>query len=311
MNRIDRLLGLIIYLQSRRFATAADMADHFGLSIRTIYRDLKALGEVGVPILGEAGVGYSLMKGYSLPPVNFTKAEALALSTGGLLLQRHATSDFRKHMDTALEKIRAILPASNRAEIDRIENSMASVAEAIVPKQADLSLIQLALGAQQLLRFRYQGYGKTEAEVREVEPRGLLYYLGRWHLIAWCRLRDDYRDFRTDRMRDLEVLAQRFTSDREFDLAAYVREHMPAPALRVRARFEAEALDRARREWWMGLTEDRAEGCELTLSTPDLDSVASWLLSFGTSVTVLEPPRLRSMLAERAAAAAAHHRRTP
>lgn len=313
MNRIERLQGLILYLQSRRYATAADMADHFGLSVRTIYRDLKALGEVGVPILAESGVGYSLMKGYSLPPVNFTKAEAFALVTGGLLLQRHAAPDFRRHMETALQKIKAALPAADRAETDRIESSMASIAEAVIPEQADLSLIQRALGTRRVLRFLYQGYGKTEAEPREVEPRGLLYYLGRWHLIAWCLLRGGIRDFRTDRMRGLEILAQGFTPTEEFDPAAYVRAHMPAPDLPVRVRFETEALDRARREWWMGLLEERpeADGGELTLRTPDLETIASWLLSFGASATVLDPPLLRRMLAERAEAAAAHHRRAP
>jgi predicted DNA-binding transcriptional regulator YafY len=190
---------------------------------------------------------------------------------------------------------------------------MASIAEAVIPEQADLSLIQRALGTRRVLRFLYQGYGKTEAEPREVEPRGLLYYLGRWHLIAWCLLRGGIRDFRTDRMRGLEILAQGFTPTEEFDPAAYVRAHMPAPNLPVRVRFETEALDRARREWWMGLLEERpeADGGELTLRTPDLETIASWLLSFGASATVLDPPLLRRMLAERAEAAAAHHRRAP
>lgn len=311
MNRIERLQGLILFLQSRRYATAADMADHFGLSIRTIYRDLKALGEVGVPILAEAGVGYSLMKGYSLPPVNFTNTEAFALTTGGLLLQRHTGPEFSRYMETALQKVKAILSSADRADIDRIESSMASIAKTMIPEQADLSLIQRALGKRRVLRFLYQGYGRTEAEEREVEPRGLLYYLGRWHLIAWCRLREDIRDFRTDRMRDTEMLAQGFATDGEFDPAAYVRQHMPAPNQRVRVRFEADALDRARREWWMGLLEEQAETDSgvLTLNTPDLDTIEAWLLSFGTSATVLDPPLLRTRLAERAEKTAAHHRR--
>jgi len=308
MNRIERLQGLILYLQARRFATATDMAEHFGLSIRTIYRDLRALGEVGVPILAEAGVGYSLMKGYSLPPVNFTKAEASALVTAGLLLKRHADGSFHRHMATALQKVRAVLPADRQAEIGRIEASMASIAETAVPEQADLSLVQRALAARRVLRFDYQALGSGAAMRREVEPRGLLYYLGRWHLIAWCRLRQDYRDFRTDRMREVELLTDRFVPAEEFDPAAYIRAHMPAPELRVRARFEADGLDRARREWWMGTTEER--NGELTLLATDLDAIASWLLSFGPSVTVLDPPQLRSILAEKAEAAARHHRRT-
>ena len=310
MNRIDRLLGLILFLQSRRYATAADMAGHFGLSVRTIYRDIRALGEAGVPILAEAGVGYSLLKGYHLPPVNFTEEEAGALVTGGLLFRRHSGEALSGHMGAALQKILAVLPAARKSEIRRLRRGMASIAETAIPEQADLALLQRALGSRRVLRFEYQGYGKTAAERREVEPRGLLFYLGRWHLIAWCRLRRDFRDFRTDRMREVEMPGEVFAPGEEFDPAAYVREHMPTPELRARVRFDAGELDRAKREWWMGVVgeEPEAGGAVLTLAAVELGSLAAWLLSFGASATVVEPPRLRGLLVERADAAAAHHR---
>jgi len=362
MNRTDRLLGLILYLQSRRYATAADMAAHFGLSLRTIYRDMKALAEAGVPVLAEAGVGYSLMRGYLLPPVNFTEDEAMALTTGAMLLERAAAPTLSAHMESALQKVRTVLPPARREDLLRLGRAMgetalppssASPSEAAI--ETDLALVQKALARRQPLRFDYRGHGKSHATPREVEPLGLLRYLGHWHLIAWCRLRGALRDFRTDRMQHTMMLDEHFAPREAFDLAAYVREHMPRPELRATVRFHPDAVDRVWREWWMGVVDapgahpnsaqDSAQDSTrndgsgrdaapasvaengsaahtshnghppssaiLILATVNWDHLAHWLLSFGPLATVLDPPHLRTLLAERAEATARHHRREP
>ncbi|UJX42127.1 YafY family transcriptional regulator [Desulfovibrio sp. JY] len=316
MRRLDRLLSLILFLQSRRFATAASMAEHFGLSQRTIYRDMKALAEAGVPVLAEAGVGFSLMRGYLLPPVNFSEEEAFALATGGMLLERTAASSLSTHVSSALQKIRAVLPPVRREELANLMRGMGSTAATPPPAwQPDLALIQKALVRCRPLRLRYQGHGKTDAEERVVEPMGLLYYLGRWHLIAWCRVRQGLRDFRIDRMHEAEMLGERFVPRSNFDPAAYVRENMPRPLLRARVRFHPEAVDRARREWWLGVDEDRLQAQDgdtvLNLSTVGWDHLASWLLTFGPMATVVEPAALRERVAALAEAAARHHRNEP
>ena len=141
MNRIDRLLALILYLQSRRTCTAEAMAEHFGLSVRTIYRDIAALGEVGVPILAEAGIGYSLMKGYLLPPVNFSEQEAYALSTGVMLAQRMTTHSYNEKMQSALDKIKAVLPNEAKHRLELLAKGMATP-QTEHPQQADLSVLQ-------------------------------------------------------------------------------------------------------------------------------------------------------------------------
>ena len=153
MNRVDRLLTLILYLQSRRVVTAEELARHFELSIRTVYRDLAALGEAGVPIVAEAGVGYALLKGYHLPPVNFTAEEANALVTGGLLLGQFADGSLKAQMGSALKKVRAILPRDHQDRVDRLERSMATTANVKAPVQAELSLLQQALARQRVLQF--------------------------------------------------------------------------------------------------------------------------------------------------------------
>ncbi|HSI11296.1 MAG TPA: HTH domain-containing protein, partial [Chthoniobacter sp.] len=124
MNRTDRLVALVMYLQSRRVCTAAQMAEHFEITERTVYRDLAALGEAGVPILGEAGVGYTLMRGYHLPPVMFSPDEALALVTGGLLAERMTDDTTRSAIRSALGKVNVVLPADLQRRVHRLRESM-------------------------------------------------------------------------------------------------------------------------------------------------------------------------------------------
>jgi predicted DNA-binding transcriptional regulator YafY len=313
MNRVDRLLALILVLQSRRIVTAEELSAQFELSIRTIYRDLAALGQAGVPIVAEAGVGYMLMKGYHLPPVNFTAEEASALIMGGLLIGQRADGGTKTRMDSALLKIRSVLPREHQDRITRLERGLATTANIKAPVQADLSLLQQALGGRNLLRFQYQGAGQLDATERTAEPLGLIHYLERWHLIAWCRGRQDYRDFRTDRMSSVTVSRETFPPRAGFDLHHYIRTAMPAPQLKARVRFTPLAADRAQREWWMGvLDEERtAGGVTLTLATVEWGRLVGWLQSFGVEATVLSPLTLRRQLVAAARETARHHEKPP
>jgi predicted DNA-binding transcriptional regulator YafY len=309
MNRVDRLLALILYLQSRRVVTAEEMAQHFELSIRTIYRDLAALGEAGVPIAAEAGVGYTLMKGYNLPPVNFSAEEASALVTAAMLVQQFTDESIRAQMNSALLKVRAVLPRDRQEQIARLESGLATTANARLPVQADLSLLQQALAHRRLLRFYYRGSGKAEQTERTVEPLGLVYYTQRWHLIAWCRTREDYRDFRADRMTSVMALSETFQPREDFCLSNFVRKTIPPATFTARVQFNPRAADRAKREWWLGIVEEQEveDGFILTLTTPEWIGLASWLLSFGRSATVLAPDSLRTLLVKAASDAAEHH----
>ncbi len=308
MNRVDRLLALILFLQSRRVVTAEQMAEHFEVSVRTIYRDLVALGEAGVPIVAEAGVGYTLMRGYHLPPVNFTTEEANALVTGGLLVEQFADAGVKAQMQAALSKVRAILPREHQERIARLERGLATTGNVKRPVESHLSLLQQALASRCVVRFRYQRTGELETTERMAEPLALIHYLERWHLIAWCRLRGRYRDFRTDRMHDVEVLREIFAEREEFDLAQYIRS-MPTPSLRARVRFTPAAADRAQREWWLGVVgeESAPAGVILTLAAVEWQHLVRWLLSFGPDATVLEPASLRELLVAEARRAAEHH----
>lgn len=296
MNRIDRLLALILFLQSRRTCTAEAMAEHFGLSVRTIYRDIAALGEAGVPILAEAGVGYSLMKGYLLPPVNFSEQEAYALSTGVMLAQRMTTHSYNEKMQSALDKIKAVLPNEAKHRLELLAKGMATPTTEH-PQQVDLSVLQQAIARQQLLIFDYQSASQTQSS-RAVEAAGLVFYLGRWHLIAWCRLRQAFRDFRTDRIHNVQLQREQFQARTDFNAKDFLQNSTPTAQLSAQISFMPAAADRARREWWQGIADEhqQSEAVVMTLNCTDWGSLACWLLSLGTAAQVLAPEQLKQEL---------------
>ena len=312
MNRIDRLVAILIYLQGRRVSRAEDLADEFATSIRTVYRDIAALAEAGVPIVGEAGVGYSIMRGYHLPPVHFTTEEATALITANILVDRFADSSLKSSMTSALAKIRAVLPPDHQDHIARLERRM-SIPNPLQPGQpANLFLIQKALADRTVLRIAYRNAGAAEASRREIEPLGLTYYGDRWHLIAWCRARQDYRDFRTDRIQAMSALSEQFGPHEGFSLVDFLgRWDNPSVPVTGTIRADPVAAERVRKEApFKILREDRDEqSVTFTIEGAQWDWYLGWFISFGTRLIVLEPEALRMLLLETAQATAEHHAR--
>ena len=317
MNRVDRLMAFVVRLQSRRLVRAEDIAKEFEISVRTVYRDLAALSEAGIPIVGEAGVGYSLMKGYHLPPVMLTAEEASALSLGGKLAEHLTDASLRKQMDSALHKIRSVLPRERQDYLDRLERSTmirscptgpAQLAsEALIP-------VQRALAERRVVALEYQGAQRPELTRREVEPLGLVFYSDHWHLIAYCRLRRDVRDFRTDRIRRLHLQIERFSGHADFSLKRYLENSEREGKFEVaQVRFRPGDMDRVRREWSSRLQEERPDrdGVLATLLTYSLQGLAGWVLAFGSAAEVLAPKQLKHLVAAEAEAVAAKYAVSP
>jgi predicted DNA-binding transcriptional regulator YafY len=308
MNRVDRLVAIALRLQSRRVVRAEDLASHFEISVRTIYRDLAALGEAGVPIVGEAGVGYSLVKGYHLPPVMFTAEEASALLFGEKLVDQFTDASLRKQMESALVKIRSVLPRDRQDYLDRLERSTAVVSRPSLnlSRLASETLIpiQSALAECRVLALHYQGRERREVTRREVEPLGLVYYADNWHLIGWCRLRRDVRDFRTDRVLKVEVREERFTGHADFSLKQYLELQQTCEGnfAMAQIRFQPEVMERVRREHFWGLVEEKAVAglVEVTLLDHSLEYLVGWVLSFGAKAEVVAPESFRQRLAAEA-----------
>jgi predicted DNA-binding transcriptional regulator YafY len=309
VNRIDRLVAILIHLQGRRVTRAEELAEEFGISIRTVYRDIAALGEAGVPVIGEAGIGYSIIKGYHLPPVHFTTEEATALLTANLLVGRFADQSLLPAMDSALAKIRAVLPPDQQDHVTRLENRMSLPRYPNAPKPTtNLYLIQRALAERRVLRMDYCKSGAAESERRDVEPLGLIYYDDRWHLIAWCRVRKDYRDFRTDRIGNIFALPERFEGHDDFSVKNFL-EAWDEPHDRVQGiiQTDAKAAERFRKEAPFTILGEKRDKDLVTFTIESPVWPLGWLLSFGPRLTVLEPNDLRESILEMARITMKHY----
>jgi len=189
MNRIDRLAAILIQLQSRRLVKAQDIADKFSISLRTVYRDIHALEEAGVPVIGEAGTGYKLMEGYKLPPVMFNQDEASALLTAAKLVQSKTDAVISKHYVAALDKIKAVLRLSEKDHIEEIEEHIAVMNHpAIVhqpPAELYLQALLKAISTSSVIEINYTSIEKNESTRRKVEPVGIYYLGSHWYLVAF------------------------------------------------------------------------------------------------------------------------------
>lgn len=224
MNRIDRLLGILIMLQSKKYVQAEAIAEKYNISIRTVFRDLKALGEQGVPISFEPHKGYAIMQGYFIPPVSFTTDEANALLLMEGLAKGFADKSIKEHYGTALNKVKAVLRHTQKEQVDALSNNIAvQVPPCFNTDFEYLSIIQNAVTAKTILQLHYTSKSE-ESTLRNIEPIGLIYYAMNWHLIGWCTLRQDYRDFRVSRISKLRNLDKPFTKTDHLALQAYMKQ---------------------------------------------------------------------------------------
>jgi predicted DNA-binding transcriptional regulator YafY len=306
MNRTDRLLGIVLELQRRRWVRAEDLAAKFETSKRTIYRDMQALGETGVPLLAEAGRGYSLVEGYFLPPLSFTADEATMLLLGGDFIARHFDAQYRAAANTAIAKLEAVLAEKLRAETDYLRKNICFVTPETLGRAHSaelLALLRRAIIERRTVRFRYHTRSArdkaTAQKTREVDPYGLLHYDEAWYLIGYCHLRRDFRNFRLERMSELALLEGVFARRPDF-----VMEQPPDDQPRIVARvwFDEEAAPWVRegRSYAVEKIEDCADGVLVTYRVYNIVETLPWILRWGGHARVLEPDALRERVAEEA-----------
>lgn len=316
MNRIDRLTAILIQLQSKKIVKAEEIADRFEISLRTVYRDVKALMEAGVPIGSEAGKGYFIVDGYSLPPVMFTQDEASAMLLAGKLVSKMGDKSVRSAYDTAMQKIKAVLNENEKDLLQNLEPGieifMRSRYEPRDNKEFPdhfLTDIQRAVARKQVLQIEYSNTHE-ELSLREIEPIGIFYYSLSWHLIGWCRLRQDYRNFRADRIKKLINTGKTFEGHNQVTLEEYFQSmfHSNTSLIRVVVTFEKSCL-RGRPVYGSISQTDLGDKVRVEFLMDSLEYLANWLLMYGTGITVEEPAELKNIMAELAAEIYAHHRK--
>lgn len=222
MNRIDRLFGILVLLQSTKYNTAEKIAERFHISVRTVYRDVKALSEQGIPISFEHNKGYFLVQGYFLPPVSFNTDEANALLLVESLVNGFADHSIRSHYSTALTKVKAVLKTAQKEKLENLNQHIKlQIPERLTFNYTYLSLIQQAISEKNLIELDYKNV-KEEATKRCVEPIGLIFYAFSWHMIAWCHFRNQYRDFNLTRIVCLKNLETPFSKTDHMPLSDYM-----------------------------------------------------------------------------------------
>lgn len=314
MNRFDRITAILIQLQAKRMVSGPALAERFGVSLRTVYRDLRTLEEAGVPLLSVAGVGYSLADGYRLPPVMFTREEATALLTAEKLASRLTDVPTAQLSSAAMDKVRAVLRRPDRDHLDTLAPHIQVLgAKDQANRPNTYQQLLTAVAMQRVVHLRYQAADAAAPTTRDIEPIGL--YLSRqWHVVGYCRLRQTFRDFRLDRIQHLglseevfaarpETLQQYWTNEANRRSKEKVVLHFQPTAMLPAS---AQHLHDTKRQYGWAHEQTLPDGSlEMTLFLGSLPYLAAWLLPYAGAVTIVEPPALQEHLCE--LAQRAHH----
>jgi len=303
-NTATRLISLILLLQSRPNRKASELAAELGVSIRTVHRYFEMLDELGIPLYSERGPngGFSLVRGYKMPPLILSPDEAVAVGLGATLVEEMWGALYRDAARGALAKLENLLPDDQRSEIAWARRSLVTAGL----RRAELGSIQDTLGTlRQALRetrrvsLTYEALSRAEPTCREFDLYALAFRWGHWYAAGFCQLRQALRLLRVDRIRGVKMLAEVYDIPTGFDPRAFLdTEEQPAPAILARLRFAPQAAGFVRDAsiGWSNITEQPDGSLEATLPAADLQFAASMAISFGPMVTILEPTELISLV---------------
>lgn len=310
MNRIDRVSAILIQLQSRRVVKASDIAERFNISLRTVYRDVKTLEEAGIPIIGEAGVGYSIVDGYRLPPVMFTREEATAFLTAEKFVETLTDSSTTDNYKSAMYKIRAILKTTEKDLLEDIDGKIEvfrSQGQINIDNKGHIQTLLESIAKKRIINLDYFASHSQEHTSRDVEPVGIFYKEGYWHLIAYCHLRNAYRDFRVDRINKVEITGKSFTGKHP-TLKAYIAQTAREQQLEMVVIRVDKSTHRylEHQKYYSGFVSEKTIGgqIEMTFLTAFLDHFAHWFMMFGEHAEVISPESLKERIGNIAAAIA-------
>jgi len=224
MNRIDRLFGILTLLQSKKYVSAEAIATKFNISTRTVYRDVKALCEQGVPVSFEQTKGYFIVNGFFLPPISFNSDEASALLLIESIVYGFSDKSIKKNYSSALSKIKAVLNKTQKEKLERLSNTThLQLPPRITPDLDYLSTLQNAISSKQIIEIIYAN-SREETSRRSIEPIGLVFYALSWHVIAWCHKRNEYRDFKISRIKEIRDTEIPFTRNAHMELSEYIKQ---------------------------------------------------------------------------------------
>lgn len=300
MNKTDRLFAIILELQARGQCRAEDLAAAFEVTRRTIYRDVQALSEMGVPVVAVPGQGYSLMDGYFLPPLRFTADEATMLSFGGEFVSHHFDAQYRAAALSGMRKLQAVLPDKLRAEVEYLRDNIKFIPqEELSPEQTSvLATIRRALLERKTLRFDYFarfGDEQRPLQRRTVNPYAIANIETDWFLVGYDHARKALRNFRLARVEKVELLDRTFERPENFVMRD---EFDPTRTVTLRVLFDPAVARWVREspDYFITQMQDTRDGLLVTLKVRHEREALQWLLGWGSQVRVLETNTLRELL---------------
>lgn len=312
LNRTERLFNIILLLQQRPSMTSRDLAEHFEVSRRTIFRDLRSLTDSGVPLTYAESGGYEILDGYQLPPLMLTAREAATLLMGAEFMKLQSDPSLRSDADRVDLKIREVLPKPIADYVERLKQRTVLDPYWLHGPQAGNDgregrwyELSQAVADQRTVIMEYHVMSRGEVTRRQVDPLALVYYTDHWNLIAHDHLREDIRNFRLDHIISMHVLSERFDIPADFDLTSYLEEKgAPSDSRSIRIRFGRDTYRWARPSIPAMIDEEveRGEEMEVSFRFENIDYVARWLLRFGADAAVVSPDDLKERVREEAEA---------
>ncbi|MBD3582145.1 YafY family transcriptional regulator [Flavobacterium sp. D33] len=302
-KRFDRIVSILIQLQSKKIVKAQEMADRFDCSLRTIYRDIRTLEASGVPIYSEAGIGYSLVDGYRLPPVMFTREEASSFIAAEKLMQQFSDQELGDHYASAMFKLKAVLRSSEKELVEEIEsNVLVRHTGGFDRSKAPNALASIfrSIGEKLQVKLLYEAVAAGQPGERIVEPVGVFHENTFWYIFGYCHLRNDYRQFRTDRIHNIRLTDLKFERQHE-PLETYLNSSKATTTLVriVAEKYVVPFMKFDRKHFGFTSEIETPDGCEMTFMTRDVnDGFARWFLMFADYATILEPLSLNDRLLE-------------
>ncbi len=300
LNRLDRISALLIQLQSRPVVKASEMAERFDVSLRTIYRDMRTLSEAGVPICGNSGVGYSLIEGYRLPSLMFTKEEAIAFLTAEKIIEQLTDTQNSNYFRQGMDKIRAALRSVDKKYLHDMDDSIA-VYKSRNAGESLPNIMQTILNSindKLVIEVDYTNADESKTR-RALEAVGISYSYPRWYLSAWCHLRKKYRIFRLDRISNIKITDDKHTKVHP-PLGSLLGCDEPQCLTEVVLCTSKEVSKHfADRCYFMGLTEEKelTDGrIEQTYMAYSLEGLARWVLANADTTTVVKPLEIKEII---------------
>jgi predicted DNA-binding transcriptional regulator YafY len=305
LNRFDRTLSILILLQSKKLVRAQEIADRFGVSLRTIYRDIKSLEAAGVPVIGEAGAGYTIMEGYRLPPVMFTKEEAGSFVAAEKLMQKFTDAGLGRFFESAMNKVKSVLKGKEKEWVAALEKQIwAEPSSELFNKNVPnaLEILFNSIGEQKQVFLLYHSLSSNQPEQRNIEPIGVFHENNHWYLLAFCHLRNDYRQFRTDRIQSIKNTEFPFSKEhgsiddhRKKD-SLYNRQQRVVISVEKRI---VRLINDDKKYYGFISQEEKEEEVEMIFMTAhSMEGLARWYLMFADYARIIEPETFKIKVRE-------------